>query len=317
MTLETNAFTTYLSIGNREDLSDVIYRISPTDTPFVSGVDRETATGVFHEWQTQALGTALSTNAHLEGDAASAEAATASVRLGNYCQISKRVPRVTNTEEVIEKAGRGSEMAYQEMLKGLELKRDLEAAVLASTSARAAGNGTTIRRAGPVNSYITTNKSLTSTSSISGDGTDISTDSDTTRAFTEALLKTQLQNCWTQGGKPDMIFTGAFNKQQFSTFQGRASATEDTGTRKIIANVTAYESDFGTLKVVADRFQKTNCVYAFQMDMWAIAYLKGRKMVSQDLAITGDSRAKQIISEWTLVARNEKASARIGDLTTS
>src|SRR5262245_27190105 len=204
MTLETNAFTTYLSVGNREDLSDTIYRISPTDTPFMSGIDRETATGVFHEWQTQALASAVSSNAHLEGDAAAAEAATATVRLGNYCQISKKVPRVTNTEEVIDKAGRGSEMAYQEMLKGLELKRDMESAILASTTARAAGNGTTIRRAGPVNSYITTNKSLTSTSSISGDGTDISTPSDTTRAFTEALLKAQLQNCWTQGGKPDV-----------------------------------------------------------------------------------------------------------------
>ncbi len=317
MTLETNAFTSYLSIGNREDLSDTIYRISPTDTPFMSGIEKETATGVFHEWQTQALATALTTNAHLEGDAASAEAATASVRLGNYCQISKKVPRVTNTEEVINKAGRGSEMAYQELLKGLELKRDMESAILASTSARVSGNGTTIRRAGPVNSYITTNKSLTSTSSVSGDGTDISTAGATTRAFTEALLKTQLQNCWTQGGKPDMIFTGAFNKQQFSSFQGRASAIEDTASRKITANVTAYESDFGTLKVVADRFQAAGDVFAFQMDMWALAYLKGRKMVSQALAITGDSFAKQIISEWTLVARNEKSSARIGDLTTS
>ena len=317
MTLETNAFTSYLSIGNREDLSDTIYRISPTDTPFLSGIDKETATGVKHEWQTQALATALTTNAHLEGDAASAEAATATVRLFNYCQISKKVPRVTNTEEVIEKAGRGSEMAYQEMLKGLELKRDMESAMLASTSAQAAGNGTTIRRAGPVNSYITTNKSLTSTSSVSGDGTDISTDSDTTRAFTETLLKTQLQNCWTQGGKPDVVMAGAFNKQQFSSFQGRSSAIEDASDRKITANVTAYESDFGTLKVVANRFQRSRDVYAFQMDMWAIAYLKGRKMVSQDLAITGDSRAKQIISEWTLVSRQEKANARIGDLTTS
>ncbi len=317
MTLETNAFTTYLSVGNREDLSDTIYRISPTDTPFLSGIDKETAGAVFHEWQTQALASNISTNAHLEGDAASAEAATATVRLGNYCQISKKVPRVTNTEEVINKAGRGGEMAYQELLKGLELKRDMESALLASTSARNAGGASTIRRAGPVNSYITTNKSLTSTSSVSGDGTDISTDSDTTRAFTETLLKTQLQNCWTQGGKPDVVMTGAFNKQQFSTFQGRSSAIEDAADRKITANVTAYESDFGTLKVMADRFQRGRDVYVFQMDMWAIAYLKGRKMVSQQLAITGDSVAKQIISEWTLVSRNEKASARIGDLTTS
>ena len=317
MTLQTNAFHTTNAVGNREDLSDVIYRISPTDTPFLSGIERETADAVYHEWQTQALASAISTNAYLEGDVETADAATATVRLGNYTQISKKIPAVTGTQQAVDHAGRGDEMAYQEMLKGLEIKRDLESAMLASTSARAAGNTTTIRRAAPVNAWITTNKSLTSTSSISGDGTDISTDSDTTRAFTESLLKTVLQQAWTQGGKPDMIFCGAFNKQQFSTFQGRSSAIQDAADKKITAAVTAYESDFGTLKVVADRFQKANCVYAFQMDMWAVAYLRGRRMVSEPLGRVGDAIWKHIITEWTLVSRNEKASARIGDLTTS
>ena len=122
MTLETNAFTTYLAKGNREDLTDVIYRISPTDTPFLSGIDKETASATYHEWQTQALATASSSNAQIEGDAATADAATATVRLGNYTQIARKIPRVTGTQQAVDHAGRGSEMAYQEMLKGLELK---------------------------------------------------------------------------------------------------------------------------------------------------------------------------------------------------
>ena len=315
MTLETNAFTSYASIGNREDLSDVIYRISPTDTPFLSGIDKEKASGVYHEWQTQALASASSSNAHLEGDGEAAVAATATVRLGNYCQISKKLPRVTGTEMVIDKAGRGNEMAYQEMLKGAELKTDIESALLASTTAQNAGNTTTIRRAGPCHSYLATNVDVTSTSSNNGNGTTVSTPNDTTRAFTESLLKSVLQAIWTQGGKPDVVMTGAFNKQQFSTFTGRSSVTEDAKAKKITANVTAYESDFGTLKVVANRFQRARDVFVFQMDMWAIAYLNGRRMVSEELGKTGDSIMKHIISEYTLVARNEKSSGWIADLT--
>src|SRR5947208_12138583 len=87
MSLPTNTVTTYSAVGNREDLSDMIYRIDPTDTPFMSGVDKEKATAVNHEWQTQALAQPSTTNAQLEGDDPSANPLTATVRLGNLCQI--------------------------------------------------------------------------------------------------------------------------------------------------------------------------------------------------------------------------------------
>jgi hypothetical protein len=121
MALPTNTFATYESIGNREDLSDVIYRIDPTETPFMSGIEKEKASAVNHEWQTQALAAVNTANAQLEGDDAVADATTSTVRLGNICQISRKTPRVTGTQRAVEHAGRDDEMAYQEMLKGLEL----------------------------------------------------------------------------------------------------------------------------------------------------------------------------------------------------
>src|SRR5690348_8072722 len=120
MTMETNAFATYEAVGNREDLTNAIYRIDPTDTPFVSGIERVKATATKHEWQTQALAAAAA-NAQLEGDGFSAGAATATARLNNECQISYKVARVTNTQRAVKHAGRGDEMTYQQMLKGLEL----------------------------------------------------------------------------------------------------------------------------------------------------------------------------------------------------
>src|SRR5438270_6176380 len=236
MALPTNTFATYEAIGNREDLSDVIYRIDPTDTPFMSGVEREKATAVNHEWQTQALAAADNTNAQLEGDDANSTAVTATVRLGNVAQISTKVARVTGTQRAVEHAGRDDELAYQEMLKGLELKRDMETILAGTNQAKNAGNDTTARKTASVLSWI---KSNTSKGTAGGaadptaaDGTGTRTDG-TQRAFTEALLKTALQSIWTNGGKPDTILTGAFNKQQFSTFTGRSTPIEQASSRKI------------------------------------------------------------------------------------
>ena len=92
MALPTNTFATYEAIGNREDLSDVIYRIDPTDTPFMSGIEKEKASAVNHEWQTQALAAAVTTNFQIEGDDVAADATTPTVRLGNICQISRKAP---------------------------------------------------------------------------------------------------------------------------------------------------------------------------------------------------------------------------------
>lgn len=316
MALPTDTFTTYTAIGNREDLSDMIYRIDPTDTPFISGIDKTKASAVNHEWQTQALAAAVGTNYQLEGDDAAADAATVTVRLGNICQISRKVPFVSGTQQAVDHAGRDDEMAYQEMLKGLELKRDVETYIVGSNNAKVTGGATTARQTASVLSWIKTNTSKSGSDPSSADGLGTRSDG-TQRAFTEAQLKAVLKSCYDNGGKPGTIMVGSFNKQQFSTFTGRASPTEDTKSKTITASVEAYDSDFGRLKVVPNRFQRTRDVLVLQMDMWALAYLNGRKMVSTDLAKTGDSIKKLIFSEYALEARNEKASGGVFDLTTS
>jgi len=139
----------------------------------------------------------------------------------------------------------------------------------------------------------------------------------TQRAFTEAQLKTVLSAIWTQGGNPNVVMTGAFNKQQFSTFVGRASPIQDAKTKKITASVTAYESDFGELKVAANRFSRSRDVLVLEMDKWALAFLNGRNMIQIPLAKTGDSERRQVLAEYCVVSRNEKASGGVFDLTTS
>lgn len=320
MALPPGTFTTYSAIGNREDLSDIIYNIDPTETPFIAGIERVKTSAVLHEWQTQALAAVDSVNSVLEGDDATTDTATATVRMGNVHQISDKVARVAGTQRAVDHAGRDDELDYQVMLKGKELKRDMEAIALAN-QAKASGGVGTARGVGAVLAWIFSNTSKGTTGSdptslAAGLGTSTRTDG-TMRAFTEAQLKTVLQSAWNNGGDPDTIMVGGFNKQQFSTFTGRATPTEDTGAKKIIAAVDAYVSDFGTLKVVPNRFMRARDVLVLQMDLWALGTLPGRNMISVPLAKTGDSDRKQVLTEWTLEARNEKGSGGVFDVTSA
>ena len=209
MAVPSNTFQTYQAIGNREDLSDVIYRIDPTDTPCMTAFEREKASAVNHEWQTQALAAVDTGNAVVEGDDATSDAATPSVRLGNLCQISDKVARVSGTQRAVEHAGRDDELEYQETLKGLELKRDMESILVGTNQAKAAGDGTTNpRKTASILSWIKTNTDKGSAGGAAdpsaADGTGTRTDG-TQRAFTEAQLKSVLQKNWNSGGKPDTI----------------------------------------------------------------------------------------------------------------
>lgn len=312
MALPTNTFYTGVSIGNREDLSNIIYNIAPLETPFMTAVDKGKASAILHEWQTQDL-RAAAQNAVGEGEDAVINARTPTVRLNNYCQISDETAKVSGTQQAIDKAGRDDELSYQVALAGKELKRDLEFILVGSNTAKSSGSP---RYSASILSWIKTNNSSGATGSApsTADGAATRTDG-TQRAFTEALLKGVLQSCWTNGGEPDTIMVGGHNKQQFSTFVGRGTPTEDVKSKKIVASVDAYESDFGTLKVVANRFSRSRDCLVLEMDKWGVDYLRNMKRI--DLATTGDNKSAQMLCEYTLVSRNEKASGIVADLTTS
>lgn len=319
MTTPANTFLTYQAVGNREDLSNVIYNIDPYATPFMSGIERVTTQATKHEWQTQALAAANSVNALLEGGDAVNDTVTPTSRLNNYHQISGKVIQVGGTQQAVRKAGRANEMDYQTMLRGRELKRDMETILLANQGASAATSAVT-RAVGAVLSWISTNTSKASTggSDPSSTGLGVSTRTDgTMRAFTEAMLKGVVQSVWINGGEPDTILVGGFNKQQISTFTGRSTPIEQAASKKIVAAVSVYESDFGTMKVVADRFMRARDVLVLQMDLWALGTLPGRNMVTFPLAKTGDADRKEILSEFTLEARNEKGNGGVFDVTSA
>ena len=317
MAIVTNTFQTYGAIGNREDLSDIIYNISPTDTPFMSSIGKEKAAGTLHEWQTDALATAAA-NAQVEGDEITFNAVTPTVRINNQTQISRKSVIVSGTQDTVNSAGRNNELAYQISKSSKELKRDMEV-VLTANQSRAAGGAAAARTLAGLTSWIQANTSV-GTNGANGavGGVDtpgvLRTDG-TQRAFTEAQLKDVVKQCWDSGGDPSMIMLGSFNKQKLSGFTGGSTKMTSAEDKRLVNAVDIYESDFGAMTVVPNRFSRSRDCFVLQPDMWAVAFLRDFQLM--DLAKTGDAEKKAMLAEYTLVSKNEKASGAVFDLTTS
>ena len=311
----TNTYSTYDAAGEREDLSDIIYSISPTDTPFMSGIGKSKGTAVLHEWQTDALAAASGTNAAIEGNEVAFSAPTATTRLGNITQISTKSVIVSGTLEATNRAGRNNELAYQISKASKELKRDMETSLTAN-QAPVTGDDSTPRRLAGIESWIKTNTSKGGGSGAdpSTSGTNARTDG-TQRAFTEAQLKDVIKKCWDEGGDPSMVMLGSFNKQILSGFTGGSTRFDPAENKRLVAAVDVYESDFGAMTVVPNRFSRSRSAYVIQPDMFGVAFLRDFQLM--DLAKTGDATKQALLAEYTLVSKNEKASGGIFDLTTS
>ena len=313
MAQPTNTFDTYDSIGEREDLSDVIYNISPTDTPFLSSAGKTKSTAVLHEWQTDALAAASTSNAVIEGDEATLDAVTATTRLSNSCQIMDKTVVITGTQEAVDKAGRASELAYQIAKKAKELKRDMEAQIT-TNNAEVTGSATAAREMGSLGAWVATNDVM-GTSGTSGSVGNTARTDGTQRAFTETLLKSVIKSVWDEGGNPTMIMVGPFNKQKLSGFTGNSTRFDAGADATLYTSVDVYASDFGQLQVVPNRFSRDRDAYVLDMDYWGVAFLRDFSM--HELSKTGDSEKRQLLVEATLESRNEAASGLVADLTTS
>ena len=310
-------YQTFQSIGNREDLSDVIYSISPTDTPIMSSIGKTKATAVYHEWQTDSLAAHTTANALVEGATASDITVSPTSRLGNYTQIVGKTVMVSGTLEAVDKAGRKSEKAYQLAKVSSEIKRDMET-IITANQGQSAGNASTARTLGALLSYIKSNTSKNGTSVTGVDpvtvGVSTRTDG-TTRAFTEAMLKTVVASVFSSGGTPSALFVSPTQKQVVSGFTGLAAQryqVPTSGQATILAGADLYQSDFGVLSIVPDRFMRTRDALILDPEYAALAYL--RPFQTNELARVGDAEKTQILAEFTLEVRNEAAHGGVFDL---
>ena len=320
MAIVTNTFTTFDAKGIREDLSNIITNIAPEETPYMSNIGRESISNSLFEWQTDTLASAAA-NKQLEGDdVTSFDSVTATVRLQNYAQISRKTIVLSATEETVNKAGRRSELAYQIAKRSAELKRDQEFSMLNGAVA-AAGNTTTARGTASLQAFIKTNYDM-QTNGANPSYTTVPTGARSdgnVRTFTETILKNVIQQVWTAGGTPKILMTGPVNKQRVSGFSGIASSrfNIDGGARPatIIGAADIYVSDFGNVQVVPNRFQRERDAFVIDPDYAKVTMLRPYQQV--ELAKTGDAEKRMLIVEWGHKVLAENAHGIAADLITS
>jgi hypothetical protein len=326
MSQTANTFDTFAAKGIRESLSNVIYNISPEETPFMSNIGRENVKNTYFEWQTDSLAAASTTNAQVEGDDVSSfDSTSATTRVGNYTQISNKTVLISGTLEAVDKAGRRSELAYQLAKRSAEIKRDMESTMLTNQAASAgsAGVSTALRKTGSLLAFLKTNTDKGTggadpvyTSSPNATRTDATAAN--LRTFTEAILKTVIQKVWASGGSPKLLMVGPVNKARVSEFAGIAEIRREvTGNRQatIIGAADVYVSDFGSVSVVPNRFQRERDAFVLDPEYASVAFLRPFQTV--ELAKTGDAEKRLITVEYGLKVNTEAAHGLAADLTTT
>lgn len=320
MAVPTKTSQTYNVTTIREDISDVVDKITPTETPFYSAISKGKAKNTYHQWSEVSLDAASDSNAVVEGADADNDDPNNAVKLGNYCQLSDKTAQVSTTNDAVDGVGDVQTMDQQVALKSQALKLDMEKQMLSNKAANG-GNASTARVSASFISFLRSNVSR-------GSGGANPTLSDTTtgypnaaptdgtqREFTEALFKDVMQLAYDNGGKPSMALMGSYNKRVASGFTGNATRYKDVEDKKIVAAVDIYVSDFGSVSLAPSRHIRTRDCILVDPSMVSVDFLQ--KFGREKLAKTGHSNREMVSVEYTLKVRNEKAHGHVADLTTS
>ena len=313
MAVPTNTLQTYQSANNAENVTEIVMNIDPIETPFLTLAKKTTAEATYTQWPIESLSAVDAANANIEGDDATVDASTTPTLVGNHTQLMDKVASVTTTQNAIKKYGVKNEMAKQMAKKSKELKRDMETTMLLN-QARVVGAAGTAQRMRSMGSWLTTNVSRGATgtngsaTTAAGDGTQ--------RPFTEALFRALVVTTITNADElPPVVMAGPANRANLSTqLSGNSTRFYELKDGELNASISVYRSDYGSLKLVMNRFQRERDMWLLNPDYIAVRTLE--PLQSIDLARTGLTEKKQIWTNFTLEVSNEKAHAVLADLNT-
>jgi hypothetical protein len=314
MAVPANTLQTYQSTNNAENVTEIVMNIDPIDTPLLTLAKRTTAEATYTQWPIESLSAVDTNNANIEGDDASIDASTTPTLVGNYTQLMDKTASVTTTQEAIKRYGVKNEMAKQMAKKSKELKRDMESTMFLN-QARVVGAAGTAQKMRSLPSWLTTNVSRGATGA-NGSATTAATDG-TQRAFTEALLRGLIVTTITNADDlPGYLFAGPANRANVSSqLTGNSTRFYELKSGELNASISVYRSDYGPLKIVMDRFQRERDMFLINPDYVGIRTLE--PMQTQDLAVTGLTKKKQLWTNFTLEVGNEKAHGVLADLLTA
>ena len=314
MTVPTNTLQTYQSTNNAEDVTNIVFNVSPMEVPILTMASSHKAEATFTEWPIESLSAVDGANANIEGDDATIDASSTPTRVGNHCQLMDKTGSYTTTQDAIHKYGVAQELAKQKIKKGKELKRDMETIMMAN-QARVVGLAAVAQKMRSMGSWLTTNVSRGATGA-NGSATTAATDG-TQRNFTETLLKSVIVSCATNSNDmPGVLSCGPANRANVSSqLSGNSTRFYEVKEGTLNASISVYRSDYGPFKIIMSRFQRDRDMWLLNTDMIAKRTLE--PMQSRDLAVTGLSNKFQMWTNWTLEVSNEAAHGILADLNTA
>lgn len=323
MAVVTNTFISTSAKGNREELSDVVSRITPEDTPIYSMIEKESFKGTHPEWETDALA-APAQNIQLEGDEYTFGATTPAVRMGNYTQIMRKDGIISGTQDATDNAGSVEQVKYQKLKKAVELRNDVEFSIV-DTNASVGG---ATRESGSLSTWITTNVSRGATGANggynSGTGLTVAPTNGTQRAFTKTLLDGVMQQGYTSGANFRHLFVSPYVKSVFVTFMSDTNvasfryAASSGKNNSIVANADVYEGPFGKVVVHPNRVMAGSATLARNAFLVDTEFLKWgwfRKIKEdKEVAKTGDAKKFVMLGEGALKVTNERGLGVCADI---
>lgn len=317
-----NTFVSTDAVGNREELSDVVNRITPEDTPIYSTINKTKAETTHPEWPIDELA-APAENFTAEGDEFNFNQIDPVKRVGNHTQIFRKTWSVSETQEASNNAGNAEKVKYQKLKKGIEVRKDIEYALLANT----ASSATDPRKMGSLASWYETNVSRGAGGANGGfkkaTGLTAAATAGTKRAFDKTTLDDVMQQVYKSGGTPKIAVCSPYVKSVFTTFMSDANVAQfrysaSSGKNTVIATADVYEGDFGKVTFIPNRVQASNADMASNVHLLdpSLLELKMLRKIHnvKDLAKTGDAQKGVIIGEGTLKVKNEKGLGVIADV---
>lgn len=323
MAIVTNTFQSTGAAGNKEELSDVVSRITPEDTPIYSMIEKVSFDTTHPEWTTDELA-APAANIVLEGDEYTFDATVSPDRLGNYTQIMRKSGIISETQNIVDEAGRATKIKEQKLKKGVELRKDVEFSIV-DTNASVAG---ATRESGSLPTWIKTNVSRGATGTNggfnAGTGLTVAPGAGTQRAFTKTLLDDVMQQGYQSGANFKHVFTSPYVKSVFVTFMSDTNVASfryaaSTGkNNSIVANADIYEGPFGKVMIHPNRVMAGSAALArnvFLVDPEYVQYGWLRKIKEdKEVAKTGDAKKFMLIGEGALKTKNEKGLGVVADV---
>lgn len=318
-----NTQLTTTSVGNREELSDVINMITPEDTPIYSDIGKDSCASVHPEWEVDELEPPAE-NIRPEGDEYTFDEGDTPDRLGNYTQIMRKTGIISETQEAVKQAGNANKVKRQKLKKGKALRKDVELAILTPNASVAGAT----REFGGLPTWYESNVSRGGGGANGGfdinTGLTVAPNNGSQRAFTKALVDDVAQQGYQAGANFRNVYVSPYVKSVFVTFMSDSNvapfrhAVTDGERNSIIANADIYEGPFGKVFIKPNRVQAANATVARNahfVDLSMLSFLWLRKIhEDKDVARTGDAKKFVLIGEGTLKVHNEAGIGVVADL---